>query len=89
MGLTYKLMDDFKFNTTILQNVINTVKGNTDDEFQEHGKTFTSSTSLFVCVYGSKCQFSVICYCNVCILLGNELMNIEIDGFYNKKRQLR
>lgn len=50
MGLTYKLMDDFKFNTTILQNVINTVKGNTDDEFQEHGKTFTSSTSLFLCV---------------------------------------
>uniref|UniRef100_A0A336M0W3 CSON009771 protein n=1 Tax=Culicoides sonorensis TaxID=179676 RepID=A0A336M0W3_CULSO len=35
MGLTHKLMNDFEFNTTILQQIINTVSGNIDHEFDE------------------------------------------------------
>lgn len=47
MGLTHKLMDDFKFNTTILQHVIDTVHGITeDDEFDDQGMIYFP---LFMC----------------------------------------
>lgn len=55
MGLTHKLMDDFKFNTTIMQHVINMVEGNVDDEFEEQGKILW----LFICMM---VKMSIFCH---------------------------